>query len=160
MRLSGWPEGLYKIEYQKHAGAIEVAVTVEERPQQLITIWINSPLPHLEAKSFHYIQPIGSRIVAAAWSRLAALGIYLVCLFGLMTIAIGQLYWVFRRPERTKGIAVRVDQGANGALNGNPHETISSRANRARLKKHRWGCWLCGALDWFKKGHCEDSAGK
>lgn len=160
MRLSGWPDGPYKAEFEKRGSSIEVAVSVEERPQQLITIWINDPPARLESKSFEFIQPIGSRIIAAAWNRLVAIGIYLVCMAGVSVVAFGQLYWAFREPERTRGIAVRVDQAVNGALRGNPQETISSRANRARVQRKRWGCMLCRLLDWFKRGHCEDAAGK
>lgn len=160
MRMAGWPDGPYKVEIDKRATSIEAAITVDERPQQLITIWINNPPQRLERKSFEYVTPIGSRIIAAAWNRLIAVGIYFVCLAGVTVVAFGQLYWAFRDPERTRGIAVRVDQAANGVLRGNPQETISSRANRARVQRKRWGCMLCKLLDWFKRGHCEDSAGK
>jgi hypothetical protein len=32
--------------------------------------------------------------------------------------------------------------------------TISARAGTAKAKDHRWGCWLCAALDWLDPGHC------
>lgn len=160
MRAAGWPEGPYKAVVEQQTGAIQVSVTVEERPSQLIAIWIEEQRDRFEPQGFEYFESIGSRIAYAAWSRVVALGIYMVCLAGLITIAIGQLVWVFAEPERTRGIAVKVDQGANGALRGNPQETISSRANRARIGRRRWGCVLCWVLDRFKQGHCEDSAGK
>lgn len=160
MRAAGWPEVPYKIESVRRLNSLEVAITVEERPRQMITLWIEEQCSRFEEKGFEYITPIGSRIAAAAWNRVVAFGIFLVCLVGLMVTAIGQFYWVFREPERTRGIAVRVDQATNGALHGNPQETISSRANRARIKKRRWGCVLCRVLDLFKRGHCEDAAGK
>jgi len=40
--------------------------------------------------------------------------------------------------------------------------TISARAGTAKAHGHRWGCWLCAALDhatWigFGPGHCEQA---
>ena len=52
-------------------------------------------------------------------------------------------------------LAVAVDQFANVLALGDPDETISSRAGKARRKGKRWGCVLCGLLDRIDPGHCE-----
>lgn len=54
----------------------------------------------------------------------------------------------------TLSILVAIDQFANAVLGGNPDETISSRAAKARLKGRRWGCILCGLLDRLDRDHC------
>jgi hypothetical protein len=58
--------------------------------------------------------------------------------------------WGFR-------IAVAIDQLGNAILGGNPDETISSRAEKARLRGARWGCVLCRFLDWLDPNHCAKS---
>lgn len=55
--------------------------------------------------------------------------------------------------------AISYDQLANAATGGSEDETISSRANRARLKGKRWGCRLCRLLDHIDKDHCRRAAG-
>lgn len=61
--------------------------------------------------------------------------------------------------ERAWRLAVSLDQFANAVTNGHEDETISSRANRARLAGRRWGCILCRFLDVLDKDHCAKSAG-
>jgi hypothetical protein len=58
--------------------------------------------------------------------------------------------WGFR-------IAIAIDQLANTFLGGNPDETISSRAEKARQRGARWGCVLCRFLDWLDPNHCAKS---
>jgi hypothetical protein len=55
-------------------------------------------------------------------------------------------------------LAVAIDQLLNAVLAGDPDETISSRAHKARLKGRRWGCLLCGLLDALDPGHCARAA--
>jgi hypothetical protein len=50
---------------------------------------------------------------------------------------------------------VAVDQFFNTLLGGDPDETISSRAGKAKAKGHRWGCILCALLDKLQKNHCD-----
>lgn len=54
-------------------------------------------------------------------------------------------------------VLVSIDQFANTLLDGNPDETISSRAYKASLKGRAWGCVLCGLLDRLSPGHCARS---
>lgn len=51
-------------------------------------------------------------------------------------------------------VLVSIDQFANTLAGGNPDETISSRAAKAREKGKRWGCILCGILDHLDRDHC------
>jgi len=52
---------------------------------------------------------------------------------------------------------IALDQAFNALLGGDPDETLSSRAGKAQKDGKRWGCVLCGALDWFDDQHCEKS---
>jgi hypothetical protein len=160
MRRAGWPEGRYRAKFSRHHDGIMVEIDVEERPRQLITLMICDPSGRYSGTSFTYIEPIRPMSTASAKSRLASIGLFAVCLLGMVVIIPMHLFWALFKPERAIGIAAQIDRAANGALRGNPRETISSRANRARVHRKRWGCLLCNLLDWFKEGHCEDSAGK
>lgn len=52
---------------------------------------------------------------------------------------------------------VSLSQFANTVLAGDPDETISSRAGKARREGRIWGCLLCRFLDLFDRKHCEKS---
>lgn len=54
-------------------------------------------------------------------------------------------------------ILVALDQLLNTILGGDPQETLSSRAAKARLKGKAWGCLLCRLLDRAQKDHCTKS---
>lgn len=55
-------------------------------------------------------------------------------------------------------IAVALDQLANVVLFlGDPDETLSSRAEKARRRGKRWGCVLCALLDRLDPDHCRKS---
>lgn len=55
-------------------------------------------------------------------------------------------------------IAVVFDELLNAVLFGNPYETISSRAGKARNKGHHWGCILCRFLDFItQREHCANA---
>ena len=47
-----------------------------------------------------------------------------------------------------------LDQAANAAAAGDPDESISSRAGKARRRGDTWGCLLCVFLDSLVKDHC------
>lgn len=49
---------------------------------------------------------------------------------------------------------VAFDQVLNVLLLGEPHETVSLRAAKAREDGQRWGCVLCRILDALHKQHC------
>lgn len=61
--------------------------------------------------------------------------------------------------RRAWRIAVGYDQLLNVVTGGNVDETISSRANRARIEGQLWGCVLCRALDLIERNHCAKSEG-
>jgi hypothetical protein len=160
MRAAGWPDVRYKTKFEQYGHMVRVEVDIPERPHQLITLIIEDKAQILTARSFACITPMKSQIAQVLYTRLTMLAVFFVCLVGLLVVVPRHLWCVIFRPQKAMGIAIAVDRAANGALNGDPNETISSRANRARMDKRRWGCWLCAVLDWIKKGHCHDSAGK
>lgn len=51
-------------------------------------------------------------------------------------------------------ILISIDQLLNTIAKGHPDETISSRAAKARIRGHRWGCILCAILDFLDENHC------
>lgn len=91
--------------------------------------------------------------------RVRLLLILLVCLAAGMFAAVRMFYCIAANPRRAWVIAIGFDQLANAAANGDPDETISSRANRARSEQRRWGCVLCKILDALDPNHCKKSAG-
>lgn len=92
-------------------------------------------------------------------NRIYLIGIWLLCMLASFVAGIRMMFAIVVSPRRAWRLAVAHDQLANAAANGSEDETISSRANRARLQGKRWGCVLCKLLDKFDKGHCEKSAG-
>jgi len=52
---------------------------------------------------------------------------------------------------------VSIDQLVNSLFGGDPDETISSRAAKAKRDGKPWGRHMCRMLHWFDKGHCEKS---
>lgn len=54
-------------------------------------------------------------------------------------------------------LLVSFDQLANTVSGGDPDETISSRAAKARDKGRWWGCILCRVIDWFDPSHCDNN---
>lgn len=55
-------------------------------------------------------------------------------------------------------IGVWLSQGLNTILRGgDPDETLSSAAGKARRKGRFWGCALCWFLDKIDQKHCEKS---
>lgn len=92
-------------------------------------------------------------------NRLRLLLIWLLCLAASGYAAIRMLYAIFTNPQRAWIMVISHDQLANAAANGDPDETISSRAHRGRSEGRRWGCVLCRVLDWIDTNHCSKSAG-
>ncbi len=52
-------------------------------------------------------------------------------------------------------ILVWFDEGLNTLTGGDPGETVSSRAEKARQNNRKWGCVLCWVLDKIQKNHCK-----
>ncbi|MGE3433351.1 MAG: hypothetical protein AB7I22_20360 [Ramlibacter sp.] len=87
-------------------------------------------------------------------SRLVLLAIVLLCLVAGLA-AVLRLGWAFLvNEDRAWKLSVAFDQLGNAAGNGDPDETISSRAGKARLQGRVWGCVLCKVLDWLDPDHC------
>lgn len=61
-------------------------------------------------------------------------------------------------------VLISIDQFGNAVTGGDPDETISSRAAKAKERGKTWGKLMCKFLAWFDKGHCakslEDDEGK
>jgi len=160
MRAAGWPDVAYAVKFKQEGHCVNVEIDIAERPDQLITLMIEDPAQNFAAHSFAYMTPVKAQIARTIAGRLTNVAIFFACLAGLLVVIPRHLYCAVFNPKKAMGIAVAIDRAANGALNGDYNETISSRANRARMNKERWGCWLCALLDWIKNGHCRDSAGK
>lgn len=61
------------------------------------------------------------------------------------------------RPTESYGlnVAIGLDEFGNAITGGDPDETISSRAAKARNEKRLWGCVLCKVLAWITAtDHC------
>jgi hypothetical protein len=56
-----------------------------------------------------------------------------------------------------KKVLIGLDQLVNAILEGDPDETISSRAFKAKLEGKWWGFVLCKILNVIDTGHCEES---
>ena len=54
---------------------------------------------------------------------------------------------------------ISLDQFFNTLLGGDPDETISSRAARAREHGSKVGRIACSILDWLDPDHCKKSEG-
>jgi hypothetical protein len=92
--------------------------------------------------------------------RLALVLLTPLLLLAFAVAVLCYLVAVVASPDKAWRLAIASDQLANTAANGNEDETISSRANRARLEGRRWGCVLCRVLDVFERDHCAKSAGR
>jgi hypothetical protein len=92
-------------------------------------------------------------------NRLRLLAIFLICILASTYILLRMLYCIFRNPQKAWIQAITIDRSMNVAANGDPDETISSRANRSRKEEGKWGCRLCRILDWLDPDHCNSSAG-
>jgi hypothetical protein len=60
--------------------------------------------------------------------------------------------------NRVMEITRAYDKLGNAMFDGSSEEYISTRANRARIQKRKWGCVLCALLERFEKDHCANSA--
>lgn len=92
-------------------------------------------------------------------NRVRLLAIWFLCLAASLYAAMRMLWAITANPQRAWLLAVAHDQLANAAANGDPDETLSSRANRGRSEGRRGWCLLCRLLDRIDAGHCVKSAG-
>lgn len=54
-------------------------------------------------------------------------------------------------------LLLSLDEMANAFAGGDPRETISSRASKARMKGRKWAYLLCRILNVFQIHHCVQS---
>lgn len=88
--------------------------------------------------------------------------IYLTLLIPLVVFAgnvalLGYLLAILYSPKVAWNTAMSLDQAANAGAAGDPDESISSRAGKARRNGDTWGCVLCKFLDAIVPGHCAEA---
>lgn len=83
----------------------------------------------------------------------------LVCAVGGVLSGMLMFYDALVGSPRARRLFRAFDRVGNAATGGADTETISSRANRARSERRRWGCILCRVLDWIERDHCRKSSG-
>jgi hypothetical protein len=59
-----------------------------------------------------------------------------------------------------KNLLIATDQFCNALLNGNPDETLSSRAYKLRRKGVYWASNMINGLFFWQKNHCKESKEK
>lgn len=89
--------------------------------------------------------------------RLILLALAPFVLLAAIVALIGYVVAVVMAPKVAFNTALSLDQAANAALHGDPDESISSRAGKAKRRGDRWGCILCKLLDAIVPNHCEDA---
>lgn len=90
--------------------------------------------------------------------RMQQIGIWFVCLVGLVLVLLRLLWCALFDHERAEKIGAGISRAGNAALNGDPRETISSRAHHSRSRERKWACRLCRLLDRLDPNHCRDAA--
>ncbi len=89
--------------------------------------------------------------------ELIAIAFFIALCIPLAFIRLG--WAIITNTDRAWDVLVAFDRVGNAALNGNPKETISSRAYRGTLEGNKGWCILCKILDDIQKDHCKDAAG-
>lgn len=92
-------------------------------------------------------------------NRIALLFLWQLCVIAGVVSSLQMLWSVLVGSPKAWRLAKAFDRVGNAATGGSDKETVSSRANQARLEGRRWGCLLCKILDRFEKDHCSKSAG-
>lgn len=87
--------------------------------------------------------------------RLILLGMAPFVFLAAIVAVLGYAITTVTTPRIAFNTALSLDQAANAALHGDPDESISSRAGKAKKRGDRWGCVLCRLLDWIVPNHCE-----
>lgn len=96
-----------------------------------------------------------SEIVKRLWMFFLLLGCCLLIPF--LSLLRGSWALLAGNKDRAWEILQGYDRAANAVFNGNSHEYISTRAQRAKMKNKWWGCYLCRFLDYLDKDHCAKS---
>jgi hypothetical protein len=89
--------------------------------------------------------------------RIALLGFLMLGQVSNLLGIVRVLWAVIFGGDAGHATAIAYDQLANAAFNGDPDETLSSRAGRKAREGNDAACKLCKWLDWFDKNHCEKS---
>lgn len=89
--------------------------------------------------------------------RIALVVFMPLCALAVLLAAVRYVWCIVTGSPQGSQLAIAFDRLGNTAINGDPDETISSRAARARLAKRRWGCILCRLLDSLDSNHCNKS---
>lgn len=92
------------------------------------------------------MKPIAARLILLAMAPFV--------LLAAIVALIGYVVAVVIAPKAAFNTALSLDQAANAAGHGDPDESISSRAGKAKLNGKRWACVLCKLLDWIVPNHC------
>lgn len=79
--------------------------------------------------------------------RLLLIAILLAAQLGHVVASIWMLLAILVGSERAWNISLGWDYLLNAVTGGQPGELVSSRANRARRERKRWGKVLCDCLD-------------
>jgi hypothetical protein len=94
--------------------------------------------------------------------RLALTALFPLLLLAVVWLAVKYVWATVFSPNSAWTLAVSADQLANAAFNGNPDETISSRAYRHsqdNADRECWAVWLCRLLNLVEENHCKKSEG-
>lgn len=83
--------------------------------------------------------------------------IWLLCQVAALLASIRMAWAILTNPDRAWQIAKAYDRLGNAVANDDQVQTISSRAEKARLGGKRWGCGLCKLLDAIQRDHCKNS---
>lgn len=87
------------------------------------------------------------------------LGLFVFIHLTQVLVSAAWLWGVFFDHDRAWKSCMGYDRFANAAYNGDPKETISSRAGRGEEAGSRGWCILCRFLDLFEKDHCKKAKG-
>lgn len=91
-------------------------------------------------------------------NKITAFAILVVCQVAVI-LAPFRLAWTIITSNQDQMIQIfeAYDRLGNAVTNGNSAQTISTRANQARIQGKGWGCILCKILDKIQANHCENA---
>jgi hypothetical protein len=100
---------------------------------------------------------VNGKLITWLRPRAELMVIYALCVAAVLYSLLRMAWACVLAPERAWKLSVAFDQLGNAAANGDPDETISSRAAKARIAGRAWGCVLCKLLDALDRDHCVSS---
>lgn len=85
----------------------------------------------------------------------------LIIWLALLTVAPIRYLWgtalILAGNHRAWNCLIAEDEAWNVPWGGKPSMTISARAEYARQRGAKWGCWLCSLLDRIQSNHCKNA---